>query len=252
MKNISSNRVSSRLGKYLYCLKKDERYEVYETLVLMILNDNLLVALERLIEDNFKSVKRVGNKLNMTITSSKKYEEAVDSVCRSKYFKESFSKEEIERRKIIALKVIIEIATKSGLDSILKDVQTSINFCEVRFPSIEHKILSENGIKKINLTFIEGTPINDITKYLKETLDVKNRPKKKKISLGQGLRLLEVNNEVRFDTDKYKKLKGEYIEQVISTEMNRRFGEKLTMEKVSKLLQRIKSTKRDMNIIMDK
>jgi hypothetical protein len=99
----------------------------------------------------------------------------------------------------------VEIAMQSAINLVEGNVPLSVRFCDVDFPSIKHKLVSESGIKKILLTFGEGTPLNNIVEYLQSALGVKNIPRKKKLSLGQGFRLLDINNEVRSNPNKYKK-----------------------------------------------
>lgn len=249
---MQSDKLSKYLVQYLYALKMNEKNEVYETVLLMILNDAFLQSLNDLIENNLKKVKQVKGKVKFEVHSSKEYEEAIDLVSKSKYFIENFSKSEIERKKVIAKNIIVEIALQSVVYMFQKDIKVNANFCEVMFPAIEHKVLENSTVSRIQMTFNEGTPLDDLVRYLKEVLEVKNIPKKKKMSLGQSFRMLQISNEIKDKTLNYTKQKYEYNEQIIAKEMFSRYKEKVSMEAVSKSLQRIKKIKREVNIFTDK
>lgn len=248
----SEEKLSKYLVQYLYVLKMSDKNEVYETVLLMMLNDNFLQSLNSLIENNLKKVKQVKGKIKFEVHSSKEYEEAIDVLSKSKYFIENFSKSEIERKKVIAKNVIVEIAIQSVFYMFQKDIKVNVNFCEVMYPDIEHKVLEGNTVPRIQITFNEGTPLDDLVKYLKEVLEVKNVPKKKKMSLGQSFRMLQILNEIKDKTLNYTKQKYEYNEQVIAREMFSRYKEKVSMEAVSKSLQRIKKIKKEVNTFSDK
>jgi hypothetical protein len=72
------------------------------------------------------------------------------------------------------------------------------------------------------------------------------------MSLGQSFRMLQIENDIRSNPDKYKKRKYEYIEQKIAEEMKNRYKEEITSEAVNKALQRIKLIKKQINTIKDK
>lgn len=249
---MQSDKLSKYLVQYLYALKMNEKNEVYETVLLMMLNDTFLQSLNDLIENNLKKVKQVKGKVKFEVHSSKEYEKAIDLVSKSKYFIENFSKPEIERKKVIAKNIIVEIALQSVVYMFQKDIKVNANFCEVMYPAIEHKVLESSAVPRIQITFNEGTPLDDLVRYLKEVLEVKNIPKKKKLSLGQSFRMLQISNEIKDKTLNYTKQKYEYNEQVIAKEMFSRYKEKVSMEAVSKSLQRIKKIKKEINTFSDK
>jgi hypothetical protein len=218
----------------------------------MILNNNFLEALEEIIKKTAESVKSDKKTINLKIDSSKKYIKAVDSICKSQFFLNNFSQTEIEKKQIIALNVKTEIALHSisylfGKDHILYADDLSVDF-----PLIEHEEFLDEGIEKIKLVFYKETPLNDVIDYLKKILNLKNNPRKKKMSLGQSFRMLQIENDIRSNPDKYKKRKYEYIEQKIAEEMKNRYKEEITSEAVNKALQRIKLIKKQMNTIKDK
>lgn len=250
---MKENKLSKHLTQYLFALKRNEKNEVYETLLLMLLNDDFFKSLNDLINKNVKSVKRNKKIVKFEVHSSKEYEEAVDLVCKSNYFKDNFTKAEIERRKVIAKNIIVEIALQSVLQSTdyftKNDVKVNANFCNVMYPAIDHKLISDSIVPKIQLTFNDETPLDDIIKYLKEVLKLKNSPKKKKLFLGQGFRMLQIEDEIRNRSFVYEKQKHEYIEQVIAKEILNRYREKVSMEAVAKSLQRIKRIKKEINKI---
>lgn len=246
------DKLSQHLVRYLRALKLNERNEVYETVLLMMLNDTFLKSLNDLIESNLKNTKQIKGKVRSEISSSKEYRAAIDSVCKSKYFLENFTKSEIERKKVIAKNIIVEIALQSIVYTFKKDIQISASFCEVTYPTIEHKVLNIGAVPKLQITFNEGTPLDDLVRYLKEVLEVKNTPKKKKMSLGQSFRMLQISNEIKYKTLDYTKQKHEYTEQVIAREMLNRYKEKVSMEAVAKSLQRVKKIKKEVNTFLDK
>lgn len=90
---------SRRLQNYVYTIKLKERNEVYETVLLMFLNGDLRNEIERLIDYNMQFVEHKGKKINFEIHGSSIYTQAINQVCKSKYFKENFSSYEIRRKK---------------------------------------------------------------------------------------------------------------------------------------------------------
>lgn len=113
MKLKRKRHFSKRLQEYVYTIKLSERYEVYETVLLMFLNNDLITALEDLIDDCLKEVKTdKDGKTHFNIKTSKEYQEAVEKVCKSVYFKKNFSKYEIRRKHKIMEEVLKEVITK--------------------------------------------------------------------------------------------------------------------------------------------
>jgi len=250
--NQLHNRLSHDLSNYLYSLKTRGKNEAYETLLLMLLNNDFLKAIEDIIIRNAKKVKKDKKRINFIAHSSKKYVETVDLICKSQFFLDNFSQTEIERKKIIALNIKTEIAFESVSHLLDKNSIIYADDLNVMFPLIEHDEFSDKGIEKIKLVFCKETPLNDIVNYLKKHLNIKNTPKKKKMSLGQSFRMLQIENDIRSNPDKYKKRKYEYIEQKIAEEMKNRYKEEITSEAVNKALQRIKLIKKQINTIKDK
>ena len=97
--------------------------------------------------------------------------------------------------------------------------------------------------------FDKDTPINDVSNYMREILEMKNMPKKRKMSLGQGYKILQIYNGIKSSGEMDGNEKYEYNEQLISREMKRRFGETLSMEAVAKSLQRIKEIQKEINTL---
>ncbi len=253
---MQSDKLSRYLVQYLSAVKRSEKNEVYETILLMMLNNDFVKALNKLVLVNVKSIKQNKNILKFEVHSSKEYEEIVDLICESKYFLDNFNKTEIERKKVIAKNIIVEIALQSAVQSTdyfkNNDVKVNASFGGVMYPNINHKLIGGIIVPKIQLTFNDETPLDDVIKYLKEVLKLKNIPKKKKLFLGQGFRILQISNEIKDKTLNYKKQKYEYNEQVIAREMFNRYKEKVSMEAVSKSLQRIKKIKKEVNTFTDK
>lgn len=247
----TDSKISKYLSSYLYLLKLSKRGEVYETLMLMMLHEGFIPTIEKIISNNLKSAKRKKGKIEFEIRVPKEYEDFVDLICKSKYFVSNFSKEEIERRKTIGKNLIVEIISQSAI-FVSTNEKVSFRFHNVRFPTIDHKTVVVNKESKIQLTFSENTPLDDVVKYLKEILNIKNIPKKKKLSLGQSFRMLQIENELKNSTLQIKKQEHEYTEQIIAREMFSKWGEKISMEKVAKSLQRIKKIRKEINTSGDK
>jgi len=234
---------------YLYSLKKNKRYEVYETSILMVLNQRFLKALSSLVEGNLENVKKENKTgyLNFEIQSTnKEYNEALELVCKSKYFEENMTDYEISRRKKIASLIAVEIVLQAGI-KLLAGLNGMFSFKEIDTPTIDHKLSRNGHASKIRLEFDPNTPLNDIVIYLKGTLGITNKPKKKKLSLGEGLRVLQILKEIENNKGEQCGQKYEYKEQVIARRFFDCYGKKLSMPGVAKALQRINKVKKDIN-----
>lgn len=255
-------KISQEFSYYIKNLKENKRSEVYETVLLMIFNKKLLKSIEALILDSTKSVKVSDKKFKFKIFSSnKEFSESLEEVCGSKYFKENFTAGEIERKKYIMSKIMLELSTytifkKYNIPNeffIDKDgAMVAINSTELDHPLIDHSCVTNNGLKQFTLTFNEGATLNDITDYVKNTLKIGNRPLKKKLSLGKGYRLLLVEQNIKENIAKYSNEHYEYIEQLISREMLRIYNEKIGPDTIAKTIQRTKKIIEEINTKGDK
>ncbi|MDD3357004.1 MAG: hypothetical protein PHP72_08835 [Dysgonamonadaceae bacterium] len=250
---------SDKLSLYLYLLKINKRNEIYETLCLMLLNKEFRNELENLIEKI--EITKTNKNINLVVKTSKEYKKAINRVCRSQYFINNFSKEEIRRKKIIAQNLIKEIGVLSLGLSIDKKYKIMCRWFDVRWPSIKHQCKKTNGLNKTTITFTDDVSLDEITQYLKINLGIKNFPKKKKLSIGQGIRLIETEKQIRSNEKSYANKKYKHIqfivgydniEQLISREMFELYNENISVELVSKLLQRTKQIKKEINKISDK
>jgi hypothetical protein len=259
--------LSEELKFWLFSIKENNNNELYETICLMILNDEFLYALEELIKNNLKQINFKKKNINFNITSSLKYIESVDLVCRSKYFINNFSKDEIKRKEAIAKNAVVDIVLslftkRISKNSGIKLNRVAANFCHTKFPLISHKFYKKNNLKKVSLDFPISTPINEIIEYL-EMIEIKNHPQKRKLTLGKGIRLIMIEEKIKADIKKYANKKythigqGESIgydriEQLISREMFALYNENISEESVNKSLQRTKKIKKEINKISDK
>lgn len=250
---------SDKLSLYLYLLKVNKRNEIYETLCLMLLNKEFLNELEKLIEKI--EITRTNKNINLIVKTSKEYEKAVNRVCKSQYFINNFSKEKIKRKKIIAQNLIKEIGMLSLGLSIDEKYKIMCTWFDVKWPSIKHQCKNANGLNKTTVTFTDDVSLDEITQYLRINLGIKNFPEKKKLSLGQGIRLIETEKQIRSNINNYANKKYKHIqfivghdniEQLISREMFELYNEDVSVELVSKLLQRTKQIKKEINKISDK
>ncbi|SRR6056297_1332068 len=250
---INKNDVIPEVVKsYLYGLKRGGRNEVYETLLLMLLNDEFVNHLNKIIDKSLASKQKEKDKVVYKIYSSKEYEDIVNLICKSKYFLSNYKLHEIERKKIIAKNIISEIASKAVLDSTQSIAQTMFTHPKTRFPTIEHKLITTSHTPKIQLTFDENTPLKDITKYLKNILEIKNTPRKSKMTLGRGFRILDIANKINDGIIEYNPEKDHYKEIVIQRKLWEIYKEDVPIDAISKTLQRIKRIKKDINTIEDK
>jgi collagenase-like PrtC family protease len=69
--NLSAVIISRELSSYLSLSKESGRNEVYETMCLMISNDNFLQSLEKLITQNVKAFKLNGKTINIKVSHLK-------------------------------------------------------------------------------------------------------------------------------------------------------------------------------------
>lgn len=262
-------RISKELTSYIYSTKEMKKNDVYETVCLMILNENFLKTLENVIiknkEEIIKRVKISKKNVNFNIRTTPEYIKAIDLICKTKYFINNFSKEEINRKKEIANNIIVEIIAPLIVMEFLKKYNinlsgSTINHYATKMPNIKHSVFNENGIEKINLTFPSSSPLNEVIEYLK-MIDIKNYPKKKKLSLGQSIRLLLTEDKIRKNKKLYtekiyknigRRVACDNLEQLISREMNDVYNENLSEELINKSLHRIKKIKKEINAFSDK
>lgn len=214
--------------------------------MLMVLNTEFLKIFENLIKKNLEKIKTSKNKFSFDIKSSKEFENVVDLVCNSKYFVENFSKKQIDRKKEIIKNIIVEIVLQSFVSRLDSEIKVSVNFFKAKYSGISHKLLKNKGSSLLQITFEEETPLDELIRYLKD-LGIKNISKKKKMSLGQSFRALGILNEIKSNPLKFSNEKYEYIEQLVAREMFSRYKEDLSIEAISKALQRIKKIEKDIN-----
>lgn len=235
--------LSKRIQRYTYAVKYFERSEVYETLLLMFLNNDLIIALDKIIDESMKNLLVIKDKLTIQFYPSKEYQIAVKDVCKSKYFKENFSKYEIRRREKIMENILMEIVTQVALVEKLGISRISVNN-QSDYPLIKHKIIKKSNL--VSLSFDQETSIKEIVSYCEKVLRMKNHPKKRKLSLGKGYRLMMIDDLIREKADK-KSGSYTYIEELTKNEYNNKYGENLTIEDVQKSLHRIRKIKSEIN-----
>jgi len=248
--------ISQALINYINSLKNLGKNEIYETLIICMLQDKFLDTLESLIQIHIEKTKTKKNIKYIAIESSTNYDDAIKSICNSEYFIKNFSKEQIKRKKEIATNILFEIILPILLsrlkDGIPENIEATCNFQPAIFPTITHKRNINNGIENVQLTFQSDTPLNEIIKYLKEIVKIKNNTKKKKMSLWEGFIMLNIANDIKLNPKKYPKEPHVYTEQLISREMFKNYGKEISMEKVNKSLSRIKKIKKQINTSSDK
>lgn len=250
----SEDIVSNRVARYIHDLKRANRHEVYETMCLLLLNTKYLSSLNKLIENNLmlakKKVDSLNGKgvLNLEIVSSQAYLESVREVCNSEFFISNFSRSEIRRRQIIGENCVVEIVFAAVAEMIAPSVKVSVKHFAVEYPTIEYKKVSQKvGPDQVTLKFSIDTPLDEVISYLKKTVGLKNNPRKRRLSLGRGIRMLQIERELASNKKSSKNLPSEYVTQQISRLMNERYREKVTLDQVGKALQRTKKIKKLLN-----
>ena len=186
-------------------------------------------------------------RITLKFSSSHEYIDAISSVCGSKYLIDNYSEPEIRRKKIIATNVITEIITSAVLNTLNTDVKILASTPTVTYPGITSEIVENENSNQITLSFDSETPINDVVKYMKEMFGMKNKPKKKKLTLGRSYRILQSYEEIKSNEENYRDEQYEYIEQLVSREMKQKYGEDISTDTVTKSLQRIRKIQKDIN-----
>ena len=267
--------VPESLVKYLYSLKINDRNDVYETLLLMMLNEDFRKIIEHIIDQNIKNVKLKNGGLKLKFFIPKDYKEVVQLVCRSKFFIKNFTKIEIEKKKTIAVNLVNELILQVIL-SHFTDWKNQVSITlpsannpsfgykdnnasalhvidhSVVFPLIKHEIIKDKEGERVQITFNKDEQLDDLVKYLKSVLGIKNSPRKKKLSLGQSFRILQIEKEVKNKWVKYKRERREYPEQIVAKEMFKKYKKRMSFEAISRALQRIKRIERQINTFDDK
>jgi hypothetical protein len=203
-------------------------------------------ALEDLL-DKIQNVTKIAknNKISFSAEPSKEYIEAVDQVCKSEYFKKQFTKYELRRKKALMFTIISEVGMRSVVSKFRSDMDgIMIQNLPVEYPLITHKV--HKSANKIQMTFDPETPLDEVTKYAKHVLELKNKPKKRKLSLGKSFRLLMIDDEVQESKEHYRG-KYDYIEQITKKLFLEKYNEELTLDDTQKSLQRIRKIRKQIN-----
>ncbi len=246
------SKIGGLIESYISNLEYGGRKEVYETLLLMILNEHFYKTLIATIAESIQKKVIRGKKVTVVIEVTEEYESAVDLVCKSKYFLNNFTDAEIERKRRIAMNMVSDLIFADGFDWDGEWITPVVTSNDMVMRNISHKDIQKGKFKKTAVIFSDGVSLDEVTAYLKEVIGLENCPRKKKMSLGQSHRILQVENDVKADKEKYRKGPEGYSAQVIANEMKKRFHENVTMESVDISLRRIKKIKEDINTISDK
>jgi len=241
------------LAEYLVKLKDNKRTDLYELIILMMLHDDFLPELNKLIKTNIDSIKSKKGKIDLKLQSSKRFETVLDKIFKNKYFNDNFSENELKKNRILSSKFICELILSSilHLDEFKeygsKGMKLYFEFESLLYPTIEHKY--SDDLSKIIMTFDTNTPLTDITNYLKNTLNIKNSKKTRyKDTIGKQYRMLMIEQDFK-DGILKPTLKYNYIEQLICREMKKRYKEVVSEYNVNQSLRRIKKIEKDVNTL---
>lgn len=238
--------IAITIDKYLFSLKESDDFEKYEVVLTALLHKSFSSALNKNIIVNLEHTRATSvTTFNICTETSEEYQQAIDDLCKSKYYTQRYSKYEIQRNKNILTKVATEITSIKILRGDL-----FINFDKTVNSSIDHKLtLKDDALNMHQISFPEGTPLNVIIDYLKRVLEVKNTPKKTLKSLGRDSRILRVAKNIDENPDDYKdeEMPYGYKEELIVRIMERKYGEIITQEAISKSLTRIKKIEKEVN-----
>jgi hypothetical protein len=229
---------------YLYGLKSRKRFEAYETVLLLLLNNKFRQVLENELQKYKKKAAQFSisglQEFEIDIETNEDYLRALKEAIESKYFTQTFKGEEFSRRITIANHFFVEIVSSTYLQIISgKNIKVATKYFKVNLPNISH--LYNPKTKELSVTFHEDSHLNDVVEYLR-MIGVKNHKTRKKESLGQAVRMLQIDDSLHTD----KQSKG-YIEFGVIREMEEKYGEKITFEQAQKALQRVKRIRKDMN-----
>jgi hypothetical protein len=243
MKNTYFKHFSKRIQGYLYTIKLKGRNEAYETLILMLLNDKLLLTFEETLDKALDNILIKDGKMSINTTPSEEYIKTISDVCKSKYFRENFTKYEILKKKKVMDKILSEaivnivLAEKAGIKYSIVE-----NYSE--YSLIEHQYLKRG--EKIKITFDKNISIDELTFYAKEILQLKNHPKKKKLSLGKNTRLLAIDDSIKAKKESIKEPYN-YIEELTRKEYEKKYKDNISIENTLKSLQRIRKIRKEIN-----
>lgn len=246
MDSTNTLKISRSVAIYLKKLKDDNENESYELLMLMLLNNELRNFLIEQTESSINTIEmKEGNFTFRVPLESPEYEVLIKNITESLYFKKNFNKEVISRKIHLMRQILTELSLVSVIPIILKG-DVSVDFEGKRHPSITHKTEEINNIKTYTLSFTDVASLDEITDYLKKVINLKNTPKKKKLSLGKAYRLLMIKNEITSDK-KYLTRSHTYKEQLVANEFERIYGNKIDWETVKKNIQRIEKISKEIN-----
>lgn len=233
---------------YLMNLRLHENNEKYETLMLAILNKDYLNILNMNIgyslkESNLNTEK--GKKDFNIVTNielEKEYKKAIRRVLSKKYIKENFTEYEIVRKRNLLITIFREILSVPLFYKAYGEYGTYSRLDD-KYPTISHKII--NSKNEIQLSFHKGTPAKDINSYIREILNIKNSPKKSKLTLGKMFRINEIYEEVK-EKRKGTRTKNFYTETEAAKIYSEKYKENMSTDNAKKLITRFRKIKKEM------
>jgi len=271
MKKDTTLKIPKYFSDYLLIAKDSGNNEVYETLILMILNKDFFTEIKDIINRNIVRLEK--NSLNtkddsrhtIEMRDSKKIYTAIDKACSSIYFKNNFTALEIKRKREIIYSVIIQICISIAYTALRNNKPTTKKFAfkhdeiatafeKIKFPCIDHWIKEGATLKeasKVRIEFYEGTPLNEVIRFMKEQLGMETKQKKYKLTLGPRYRMLQIEREIDSGLIDVKD-NFEYKEQPIKREMKKRFNESFSESNIERSLRDIKKWEKEMNTYPDK
>ena len=240
MKKDKTLKIPKYFSDYLLIAKGSGNNEIYETLILMILNKDFFTEIKEIINENITKTEEYSLNTkddvrhNIHVINSEKIYPIIDKVCSSVYFKNNFTVLEIKRKREIIYSVIMDLCIRVNYSTLRNNIPKAKKFSfehdeiataieKIKFSCIEHWIKEGSTPKeanKVRIEFYEGTPLNEVIKFMKEQLGMETKQKKYKLTLGPRYRMLQIEREIDSGLIDVKD-NFEYKEQPIKREMKK-------------------------------
>ncbi len=237
------------LAEYLQQVKDLRWNETYEIVALMSLSDSLLSELNTCVEEFSTTHEGIDSDLYVfEEVADNGYEKNIDQIVESSYFVNNYTDHERVRAAELAKKCFHDIRTKMIHEKLFPGDKilygsAILNPEKALFPLISHEI-RDNGDLIIKAS--KDISLRELNEYAQHEIGLKNKPKKRKRSLGKMIRLLMIDEGVRANKDLIDR-PYTYIEEIVCEKFFHKYGESITIEDAQKSLQRIKKIKKELS-----
>jgi hypothetical protein len=232
------------LFDYLVIKKKNKQFELSELVFTLCLNKRFIDELFRVIQhSNIEKPITKGGEVSFGVNiamPTEALEIFMENILGSLYFKKNFSEYERLRKKELLENIIFEISSAYALKEVFN---ASVNYIPIKYPLISHETTGPNFI---SLSFPQGTPKEEINKYLDDN-NLVSRRKKPKNDIGRDFLILHIKEN---DIHDYKfKQKHAYLYGKIKEIYRDKYKIKkhLTDELIKKALYRIQKVRQQIN-----